>query len=417
MTPAGSIRIDLHHHSGKVTEVNIASSRPEAIAQVFIGKTPEQVLDTVPLLFTLCGNAQAYAALQACRAALGGTTEPEIDSARDMLVQLETLREHAWRILLDWPGFVNLVQDKKALAALLKFDALFKRHLFRHGEAFKLDSCLDIDAAQIAKLIDELETLIDVSIFNGRLGDFQSLTGEAQLQDWLQENNALAAKLLNYLYSLNWTAVGQNNIACLPDFDGDTLDRQLQQDLARFSRAPHWQGRCFETTLLNRQLSQPLIAKMHSRYGNGLIVRMLARLVEVALIPFQLKHLLSLQTAVEHYEISPPLIRQSLDERDLEMLAKSPSSSNDGIGLAQIQAARGLLIHRLELRQGHVYDYRLIAPTEWNFHPEGVVAQSLKQLQAQSPNDLQRQAELLINAVDPCVQYALHLTDSQNEIK
>ncbi|MGZ8180561.1 MAG: nickel-dependent hydrogenase large subunit, partial [Methylobacter sp.] len=93
------------------------------------------------------------------------------------------------------------------------------------------------------------------------------------------------------------------------------------------------------------------------------------------------------------------------------------SASNEGIGLAQVHAARGLLIHRLELHQGRVCDYCIVAPTEWNFHPEGVVVQGLKQLQAEAPNNLQRQAELLINAVDPCVQYALHLTESSKEIK
>lgn len=87
-------------------------------------------------------------------------------------------------------------------------------------------------------------------------------------------------------------------------------------------------------------------------------------------------------------------------------------SNTDSIGLAQLQAARGLLIHRLELRHGRVYDYRIAAPTEWNLHPEGVVAQGLKHLKAESPNDLRRQAELLINSVDPCVLYNLKLTDS-----
>lgn len=398
MTPAGSIRIDLHQRSGNATGVQITSTRPDTIARVLIGKTPEQLLDTVPLLFTLCGNAQASAALLTCRTALGMEAEPDADSARDMLVQLETLREHAWRILLDWPGFIDTAPDKTALAALLKFDALFKRHLFRYGEAFKLDSCLDIDAVRLTNLIDELEALIDVSIFNGRLGDFQLLTGEAQLLDWLLHNEALAAHLLNYLYSLNWTATGQNDIACLPDLEAVDLNRQLQQhDLTAFSRAPHWQGRCFETTLLNRRQPHPLIADMRGRYGNGLIVRVLARLVEIALIPSQLRQLL---TQIKDRPVLPAI-----------------GATNEGIGLAQVQAARGLLIHRLELRQGRIDDYRIIAPTEWNFHPEGVVAQGLKQLTAANPIDLQRQAELLINAVDPCVQYALHLTDSRNEIK
>ncbi|WP_333877430.1 nickel-dependent hydrogenase large subunit [Methylobacter sp.] len=394
MTPAGTIIIDLYHDFGKVSGVQIASSRPESIAKVLIGKTPEQVLEIVPLLFTLCGNAQAYAAMLACRSALGMMEEPELDSARDLLVQLETLREHAWRILLDWPVFIGLAQDKKALVRLLKFDALFKRHLFRHGEAFKFDSCLNVDTAQLLQLIDELEVLIDISIFNDQLAEFKELADEVQLKNWLRQNNALPASLLNHLYSRNWAAIGKNNIACLPELEAEVLNRELQrQDLATFSRMPHWQGRCFETTLLNRQLSQPLIAGMHRCYGNGLIVRMLSRLLEVALIPSQLRQLL--------------------------MRIKLPTINvvNDGIGLAQVQAARGLLIHRLELRQGRVDDYQIIAPTEWNFHPEGVVAQGLKQLQAENLNDLQRQAELYINAVDPCVQYALNLTDSRNEIE
>ena len=398
MTPAGFIAIDLYHRSGKVTEVNIASGRPEAIAQVFIGKTPEQVLDNVPLLFTLCGNAQAYAALQACRAALGMAAEPELDSARDMLVQLETLREHAWRILLDWPIFAGLAQDKKSLAALLKFDGLFKRHLFRHGEAFKLDSRLDIDANLLTRLIDELEIVIDAAIFNGGLADFQPVNTETQLRNWVEQNDALPANLLNYLYNQGWAAAGQNDIACLPELETAALNRQMQQqDLTAFSRTPHWQGRCFEATLLNRQLPQPLIAALNGHYGNDLVVRISARLLEIALIPSRLRQLLA----------------QIKSKTDISLM----SASNEGIGLAQVHAARGLLIHRLELHQGRVRDYCIVAPTEWNFHPEGVVVQGLKQLQTENSNDLQRQAELLINAVDPCVQYALHLTDSHNGIE
>lgn len=396
MAPAGSILIDLYHQSGIATGVHIVSTRPDGIAQVLIGKSPELALDTIPLLFTLCGNAQAYAALLACRTALGMAADRDLDSARDMLVQLETLREHAWRILLDWPGFLDIAPDKKALAALLKFDVLFKRNLFRHGEAFRLDSRLDINLTQLTRLIDELETLIDAAIFNGRLTGFLQLNTETQLRNWVGQNDALPANLLSYLYSQDWAAAGQNDIACLPELQTEALNRQMQQqDLTTYSRTPHWQGRCFETTLLNRQLSQPLISALHTRYGNGLIIRMLTRLMEVALIPSQLRQLLA-------RIIDQPIV-------------PAITAANDGIGLAQVQAARGLLIHRLEVHQGRVCDYCIVAPTEWNFHPEGVVAQSLKQLQAETSNDLQRQAELLINAVDPCVQYALHLTDKSKE--
>jgi len=407
VTPAGAIHIDLYHRAGNASGVQITSTRPRAVAQVFIGKTPEQLLDTVPLLFTLCGNAQAYAALLACRLALGMETEPRLDSARHILVQLETLREQVWRILLDWPGFVGLAPDKKALAALFKFDALFKRHLFRHGEAFKLGSCLNIDGAPLlTQLIDELETLIDQSVFNNRRGDFLTLTNETHLRDWLLQNDALPAKLLDYLYKQNWMASGQNDIACLPMLDADIL--RQHEELTLFSQTPHWQGRCFETTLLNRQLPQPLVAELHKRYGNGLIVRTVACLLEVASIPARLRRqLLSLGHCKTPFALNVP------DERGFAMLGRP----GDGIGLSQVQAARGLLIHRLELQQGRVYDYRIVAPTEWNFHPQGVVAQGLKHLTAANPSALQRQAALFVNAVDPCVQYTLRLIDERNEVK
>ncbi|MDD5275138.1 MAG: nickel-dependent hydrogenase large subunit [Methylovulum sp.] len=392
MNPAGSIHIDLYHCAGQANGVNIASSRPEAATQVLLGKTPEQLLDTVPLLFTLCGNAQSYAALLACRAAQGRASEPALDTARVMLVQLETLREHAWRILLDWPVFTGLAPDKKALAALFKFDAQFKRQLFQDGEAFKSDSRPDVDGVQLMRLIDELATLIDAAIFNGCMADFQTLSTEAQLRGWLQQSGSLPAGLLDYLYSRNWAAVGQNNVACLPELEKDALDRQMQQDgLAAFVRTPHWQGRCFETTLLNRQLAQPLIVELRGRYGHGLIVRIVARLLEVAGIPAQLKQLLA---QIKDHKPTPAI-----------------STTSAGMALVQVQAARGLLIHRLVLRQGRVYDYRIVAPTEWNFHPDGVVVQSLRRLQAQSTDDLRRQAELLVNAIDPCVRYTLKLID------
>ncbi|POZ51342.1 Ni,Fe-hydrogenase I large subunit [Methylovulum psychrotolerans] len=393
MTLAGSLSIDLYHQEGKPCRVAIASSRPIiAASQLLLGKSPEQLLDTVALLFTLCGNAQAYTALLACRAALGIAADPAADNAHNMLVQLETLREHAWPILLTWPGLIGAVPDKKPLAALLQSIALFKQQLFRHGEAFKLDSRAETDIVPLQRLIDGLADLIDTALFNGGLADFQQLRTEAQLRAWLRQSNALPARLLAEVYDREWAASGQNQVACLPPLEAAAwLEYIRQQDLTAFSRLPHWQGRCFETTLLNRQRAQPLIVELQGRYGNGLIVRLVARLLAVADTPTRLRQLLACQDAGA---------------------VSAHSISCDGHALAQIQAARGLLIHRLVLRQNKVYDYRIIAPTEWNFHPDGVAAQSLLQLKPAAPAELKLQAELLLNALDPCVRYTVNLTDS-----
>jgi len=377
VTPAGEVTIELTHQAGQVDSVTIASSRPEA-ARALVGKTPEQALSMVPLLFSLCGNAQAYASLLACRAALGLAAEPEADAARDCLVQLETVREHAWRVLLDWPALLGRSADKAAMAALLKLDRQFKACLFADGEAFSLDSRLQIDVSGFNGLSAELTDLIDHAIFGGDLGRFLAISDEAHLRDWLDKNTGLAAQLLNAVYQREWPALGNSLVVGLPELEPAELNRQMQNtDLLVFCRTPQWLGRCFETTPLSRQQASPLLADLRSRYGNGLLLRFVAVLMEVAVIPREITAMAGMMSA----------------------------TAGDGLGLAQVQAARGLLIHRLELRQGRVYDYRIVAPTEWNFHPDGVLAQGLMALQAADADDLRQQAEWLIHAVDPCVAY------------
>ena len=81
-----------------------------------------------------------------------------------------------------------------------------------------------------------------------------------------------------------------------------------------------------------------------------------------------------------------------------------------GTGLAQVQAARGLLVHRVQIDAGRVTGYRILAPTEWNFHPRGVVATGLADIVANTaPDQLEPLARLFIAAVDPCVDYDLQL--------
>ena len=80
-----------------------------------------------------------------------------------------------------------------------------------------------------------------------------------------------------------------------------------------------------------------------------------------------------------------------------------------GTGIAQVEAARGRLVHRVELDGDRVQRYQILAPTEWNFHPRGVLAQGVKGLAVSNKALLRRQTELLINAIDPCVGYELQI--------
>ncbi len=80
------------------------------------------------------------------------------------------------------------------------------------------------------------------------------------------------------------------------------------------------------------------------------------------------------------------------------------ASRLDGVGVAQIEAARGRLIHAVEMEAGKVARYRILAPTEWNFHPSGAVAQGLARIAASEKREACASlAKLLAISADPCV--------------
>lgn len=140
---------------------------------------------------------------------------------------------------------------------------------------------------------------------------------------------------------------------------------------------PHWHGANVETGPSARLAAHPLLEEVRERHGNGLLARLLARLIEIA------------QLAVYP---------------DTQQTARS---SANGLGISQLEASRGRLCHRVILDGDRVARYRILAPTEWNFRPDGPAAQALATVDAHDHPGARRQAELLIHAADPCVSFQL----------
>jgi Ni,Fe-hydrogenase I large subunit len=176
----------------------------------------------------------------------------------------------------------------------------------------------------------------------------------------------------------------------LPPLDNHQLYQHLSQhNAADFSRTPSWQGKCYETSCLNRQQHQPLIACLLQQHGNSVFTRLVSRLLELASLP------------------------DSLRQHSKDLMTASPlkdwQSYFSKTGLAQIQASRGLLIHHVALKNGIISHYQIIAPTEWNFQPNAIATLSLQALTATNKTQLQQQAATIINAIDPCVGFELQI--------
>jgi coenzyme F420-reducing hydrogenase alpha subunit len=387
----GRLDIELACRAAAVRRVDVRSSRPLRASRVLEGGSPDEALERLPLVFSICATAQAEAALSACEQALSLSPSMAHKRAREMLVWMETAREHLLRILLDWPAFADEPLAREGLPRVVQLLPELSRALYGNAAPFHLGRGLTIDFPALAQVIAELRSVIAGLLGGGEALPLHSL---AAFEHWLERGDAMPARLLRRLRERGWDRLGRSASVFLPPLQAAALHPLFTaEDGESFLTEPSWQGAPCETTPLQRQRHHPLLQELLQSGGNGLLTRLVARLVELEGIPERLQ-----QGMVE------------LESAPLALAAEPGPASASGIGLAQVEAARGLLIHRLEIDDGVVRRFQILAPTEWNFHPQGVAAQGLYTLDGGDEEQLRQQAALWINAIDPCVGFNLRVS-------
>lgn len=312
----GHVRVKLTCENARVSAVQISSERPD-VAMALRGRTADQALQLVPLLFALCGQAQARAARLAYAAARGEECLPEIDPN----VQREVLREHAWRCLLDLPPLLGETALQQEFISALKYLADGNR--------------------------DELRALL-------------TRPDIAKLRLLLTQTDAPPFPASRLLPILN----AKNSLAEWPRLS------------AEFSRLPTWHGQTAETGAFARQAQKNANPTAH------LSARWQARFDEL------------IEWATGNEQIGAG-----------GTVSASPVESC--IGRAVIETARGLLMHEITLDGEHIADYQIVAPTEWNFHPGGTLADHLLGQEIGNRAGLQQSITRAVAALDPCVPWEL----------
>lgn len=383
---AGRLDIELKRSDGGA-EATIRSSRPIAASRVFVGTTVEEARTGLPALFSICNTAQACAFANACEAALGLVPSPDVIRLRHFLVDLETVKEHLWRMLLDWPRFLGEPPRLNAMRAVMAAYSGLRAQITSAVDPFCPGAdALVSDFRTATAFLDELARLSAEHILRASPAVWlHTIQTPEDLLAWAGNTDSDAAGLVCEVQARHWQAVGRNPVSSLPPLSVAELEALFAcADADRLLRAPSWQGDPRESSPFTRQRGREPVNAMTEEYGNGLLPRLVAQLVELA----------SAQTT----------LRTGFDQRGSPS-ETSAASTGAGIGIARVRAARGLLVHRVVVHRGRIGDYRILAPTEWNFHPRGVVARGLSALPVADAATLERLAGLLVTAVDPCVEY------------
>ena len=345
MSVEGELVVRVDTRAGRVTAVSARPVRPRVGRALFVGRRAAEVPALARSIFSVCGRSQAIAARAAIEAIDGVRADEAGTAMRERAVALETLQEHAWKIFVDTP-----------------------RLLGREPEIALL--------AQVRRAIAADESLLDWSrraLFEPAA--FLGIADEAGLRAWMGEAATPGATLCAAALSVD-PALGASEVDLLPRADNAWVAGPLAAQIDAcedFEAVPALEGRACETGAIARTASHPLVAAAIHAWGRGVGARLVARLAEMAQL------LLDWPTG-----------------------RFGAAATGQGMGVGWAETARGLVVHRVALEGGRVSSYRIVAPTEWNFHPEGAFAKAARRLEGDR-DAIDAAVQRLIASLDPCV--------------
>lgn len=388
VTAAGKLHIDVGWDGARVGEVAVRSSRPLHAGRLTIGKPVQDAVDAMPLLFSICGRAQGVAAAMAAEAALGIEVAGSLCTARARLVLGEAIQEHLWRILLDWPRQTDLQPRVQPMMQLCAGVGQMAKPLLATGGWKTVGGRLDADhdGAWLA-FSSMLADFLQREAFGGDPARWLELEAQQELEAWYVGTDTLAAQILRSL--ARCARFGASKVAAMPRPNKMWLHEiaEAMRTDTTFSHHPNWRDAALETGALARQGQHPLLQALAATEGNSVFARIVARLVELA------------------------RMAETADNAN-EWIGSQPLGK--GTGIAWVETARGLLMHLVTSDGGRVLDYRIVAPTEWNFHAEGALIQGLRGIAAASEAAARSKAEWLVQSLDPCVAYEITVQHAED---
>lgn len=180
-------------------------------------------------------------------------------------------------------------------------------------------------------------------------------------------------------------------------FDGITQPLLDKADAYTWCKAPRYQNQVVETGALARQMiaGHPLIRDMVAKHGGSVLARIVARVLELALVV-------------------PQMESWARDIRVNAPWCSATTHIESGIAMGLTEAARGSLGHWIAVQQGRIVNYQIIAPTTWNFSPRdvhgipGALEQALAGISVSDDEQSPVAVQHVVRSFDPCMVCTVH---------
>lgn len=381
----GDAELDLHFHEGVVDDATIRFGLYRGIEGILKGKAPYDALVITPRVCGICNHAHLIASVGALEesfrsAGVTITPSPKAESIRTFTLYCELVQNHLkWLYLTILPQLDRLHgEEESTLSAAYALKASYGAQLATKALAifggqwphssYAVPGGVTCDPSyrevlKAEEYIASLITFYEKELIGMDIEDFLEISSISDL-DKIGGDLAEILHIME-IYGLNgigrshdrFIVFGKNGffrsgksiITKVYNVDAKYIKESEQEKT--MAKAVSYKGKQFETGPLARAMvrKERLIKNMHRQYKDASSVRIFARIHEIAPLLLEMKMLLS-----------------DLDLSEPSCTFAMPKTMPDGDGVGIVEAARGSLVHTVSVRQGHIADYQIIVPTQWN---------------------------------------------------
>lgn len=469
----GDLEVKLEIDGDRVADAWVNSPLYRGFEQILHGKDPRDALVYAPRICGICSVSQSMAAAYALADAQGIDMPDNGELATNLILANENLADHFSHFYLFFmPDFAREVYANQPWYPMIarRFQAIHgkaaqvvipARAQFLHlmgliagkwphslslqpgGSARPIDSR---DRIRLLAILRNFRRFLEQETFGDELEAIAALDSEISLRQWMSQRGPDSSDLRRFLevadalqldklghatdrfmsygnypiggerlfkagvwynerQSLDIDAISedishswlQGSSVPLPPSRGITHPDADKPDAYTWCKAPRLDGQVVETGALARQVvdGHPLIRDLVADSGGNVRNRVVARLLELARV------LIAMENWAKAIQPGEPFCHQG----------ELPESAQ-GIGL--VEAARGSLGHWLEVHNGVIRNYQIIAPTTWNFSPRdqhgtpGALEQAIVDAPVQDGEKTPVAVQHIVRSFDPCMVCTVH---------
>ena len=410
----GEAKLHFHFENKKINHTEIEFLATRNIEKILEGKNALDALVINPRVCGICGHAHLMATVQALE-----NIYPDLQLSqkakilRELTLNFELIQNHfKWFYLTILPLFGHKQYILKATTpsqlmgkAIAVFGGQYPHTSYSIIGGVVCDPTFS-DVLKVEKFIDETISFYEHNIIQVATEDFLECTNTEKVLGAIGD----LPLILNQIKSNNYEYLGQsydrfiafgrNSYFTSGKANKTTINQNIDisfideyESFNSFAKNVTYKNKFFEVGPLSRAIlnKTPLIKDSHRRYKDSIFSRILARICE---IPQLLNHSKELLKELRLDE--PSYIKPKIDIKELS-----------GSGVSAVEAARGSLIHKVDLEKGLIKKYDIITPTQWNLSNGTKENPAVAQM-AMIGVENEKTAEIIFKSFDVCSVCTTH---------